>query len=176
MGSVAAGQRWEGMSLAPDRTLQFSGLVAALSLHSSSLSHSFFSFTVGLQEMETLGLGLVFRVQLVTSLCRLMYLSLRLSLRVCGMVGAYRGRVIMDLMAVERVSDVGIHGLMQVKSTIRNIMVINVVCSGADEQALNSNPLCILLIAQYVTITTILLLFLCLCSGAACSLDSNDTI
>lgn len=36
--------------------------------------------------------------------------------------------------------------------------VKNVVCHCADEQALASNPLCILLIAKYMTITTILLL------------------
>lgn len=62
------------------------------------------------------------------------------------------------------------------KSTIRNITVINVVCDGADEQALDSHPLCILLIAQCVTVTTILLFLPCLCPGAACSPDSNDTI
>lgn len=48
--------------------------------------------------METLGLGLVFRVQLVT-LCRLLHLSLRLSPGVCGMVGAYRGGLSKDLLA-----------------------------------------------------------------------------
>ena len=77
---------------------------------------------------------------------------------------------------MEKVSDdVGILQNVLMKSTIRNITVINVVCDGADEQALDSNPRCILLIAQCVTVTTILLFLPCLCPGAACSPDSNDT-
>lgn len=50
------------------------------------------------------------------------------------------------------------------------------VYNGADEQALDSNPLYILLIAQYVTRTTILSPLPRLSSGAACSPDSNDII
>lgn len=41
-------------------------------------------------------------------------------------------------------------GILQIalmESTIRNITIINVVCDGADKQALDGNPLCILLIA-----------------------------
>lgn len=92
------------------------------------------------------------------------------------MVGVYRGGVIRIRWLVERVSNVGIHGLNQVKGTIRNTAVINAVCNGADEQALNSNPLCILLIAHYVTLQSLFYCFFRVCSGAACSLDSNDTI
>lgn len=77
---------------------------------------------------------------------------------------------------MEKVSDVGILRIILMKSTIRNIAVINMVYNGADEQALDSNPLYILLIAQYVTRTTILSPLPRLSSGAACSPDSNDII
>lgn len=77
---------------------------------------------------------------------------------------------------MEKVSDAGILRIILMKSTIRNITVINMVYNGADEQALDRNPLCILLIAQYVTRTTILSPLPRLSSGAACSPDSNDII
>lgn len=91
------------------------------------------------------------------------------------MVGVCVGRRNRNLQLVEKVRDVGILGIILMKSTIRNIPVMNVVWNGADEQALGSNPLCILLIAQYVTRTTISLPLPCLSSGAACSPDCNDT-
>lgn len=48
----------------------------------------------------------------------------------------------------EEVSDdVGILQIALMESTIRNITVINVAFDGADKQALDGNPLCILLIA-----------------------------